>query len=239
MATAARRRGDHAERSRDGSRVRGDAARTCRAATATAPAARTRLRHRDRRTARPHARGARRRRRSAAARLDRIRLREHPMNRPARLIPFAILAAAAFAQQETERSAANVALLVQTTASEAAPAIEPLLKQLMRSEPVRQALLLAAQSSLPKDTAASVLGLTGGPRSLTENSVVVELGVVFPGAKAPEIPAAGADAMARALHEQLDAVLSHPRAQAIEHTLRRAEGGREDAERRIDEAEHR
>ena len=39
------------------------------------------------------------------------------MNRPARLVPFAILAAAALAQQEPERVTVVTTLLVQTNAS--------------------------------------------------------------------------------------------------------------------------
>jgi len=162
------------------------------------------------------------------------------MNRSVRLVPFALLAAATFAQQEPERVRVETSLLVQATAGNAAPPLEVLLQELMNSEPVKQALLQALQSSLPKDAAASDFVLLGwSQRVLTPTSNLAELAMAFSAHTAPAIPPAAADAIARALGERIDAVVARPRAQALERALRLAEAGRSDAERRIDEAERR
>jgi hypothetical protein len=178
------------------------------------------------------------------------------MNRPARLVPFAILAAAALAQQEPERVTVVTTLLVQTNAVEGAdaPQPEPTIKgrppsatsplQVLTSglltEPVRQALLQDLQSSLPKDvTASDFVWQAVSSQTLTPTSFLAHLTMTFAAPTAPAIPPAAGDAMARELQQRLEAVLVRPAAEAFERTVRQAEARQKDAERRAEEAEQR
>src|SRR5262245_17571068 len=160
------------------------------------------------------------------------------MKRPIRLVPFAILAAAALAQQEPKRVAVETALLVQTTSGTVEPGLQPVVQNLVGSGPVIDAFLQALQSSLPKEVTASDFAMDSrGAQPLTPTSIVVYLSMSFTAPAAPTIPPTATEVIAQVLRERIDAIVSRPAAEANGRALERTKATCQDAERRAADAE--